>query len=202
MHSKKIYLSSLYLFLSVIPILGLTVISFFSFSSKGYVNAQEVQTDIVNQDVIEEPEVQVISAPLDKTIIYTQTGCPHCEKVEEFVKLNNLTENVLIKDIAKDKTAYEEFTKIYDNNSIAETDRYIPMTVISYNDPEKTNEIVNGDTPIIDLLISRYGVTDPIYEEASTFSIDTNILIVFGSVVAIIFIIYGIYFLVSRKNSK
>jgi len=76
------------------------------------------------------------------------------------------------------------------------------MIVIASTDPEKSDEIINGDTPIIDILISRYGITNPIYEEESSFSVDTNILIVFGLVVAIIFVIYGIYFLVSRKTRR
>jgi len=209
--------SLLYYICALIAIFSLSIVSFFGIANDRQVSAQEgqttqesvsdgevadVQIDNVNQETVNDEDVQLISAPAEKTVIYTQTGCPHCEKVEEFVKLNNLEGYILIKDIAKDKVAYDEFTQIYDKNNVAETDRYIPMIVIASTDPEKSDEIINGDTPIIDILISRYGITNPIYEEESSFSVDTNILIVFGSVVAIIFVIYGIYFLVSRKTGR
>jgi glutaredoxin-related protein len=54
----------------------------------------------------------------DSSTLYYGNGCPHCAKVEEYIKNNDLDIKIEQKEVYQNKQNAEEFNHICDKESI------------------------------------------------------------------------------------
>ncbi len=60
-------------------------------------------------------------------ILFYWNGCPHCAKVEDYIKSNNLNLNIEQKEVYQNKNNANEFNKICDKENISLMDRWVPF---------------------------------------------------------------------------
>ncbi|MBP8016446.1 cytochrome c biogenesis protein [Candidatus Gracilibacteria bacterium] len=60
-------------------------------------------------------------------ILFYGNGCPHCAKVEDYIKSNNLNLNIEQKEVYQNKNNANEFNKICDKENISLMDRGVPF---------------------------------------------------------------------------
>lgn len=88
-------------------------------------------------------------------VFFWGDGCSHCEKVEEYIKSNNIDNKIKInrKEVFKNKNNSQEFKETVNKNcpEIVGTDGIgVPVAF----DPI-TKKCYQGDTPIIDYLTEK-----------------------------------------------
>lgn len=126
-----------------------------------------------------------------KDIIYVSEGCPHCAKVEAFVEKNNLTDKIEFRDTAQDTAYSDELNQLFDKYGTAEEERGVPTY-------ENNDQIYSGDTPIIEQLITKYSIENPVYGE--TLGITDYIFIGFGGLILISVLGYSVYSSINKKK--
>lgn len=98
----------------------------------------------------------------EKPILFVRTGCIHCEKVEDFIKKNNLSEKVEIINVTDSNENAQKYNEYMDKAKIAESERVVPALFENSN-----NKPITGDTPIIKLLSEKNGIN---YKEEKNYS--------------------------------
>lgn len=89
-----------------------------------------------------------------RMVLYVQTGCNHCAKVEEFIEKHELTDEFTVIDILAEEGAAEEFTQRMDELNVPVDERGVPILV--YDE----DQWVGGDTPILEFLLDRYDIPE------------------------------------------
>ena len=116
-------------------------------------------------------------------ILYVQTGCTHCAKVEAFIEENGIGGNIPIRDVSVDEGASEEFTALLDSQNVPLDSRGVPLLV------HDGTEIISGDVPIIEYLRQTFDIP----EESLSFSTTDFVMLGAGGVVALGVVAYGVY---------
>lgn len=126
--------------------------------------------------------------------LYVRTGCSHCEKVEEFLLTNNLSDAVTIRDVSVDDGANIEYTQFMRDNNVPEVDQGVPFLV--YDD----GQWLSGDQPIIDWLAEKYGIT--VEEPIRALDTSDYLILGVGAVVVAVIVGYGIMNVINGKKRR
>ncbi len=81
-----------------------------------------------------------------KNILFYGEGCPHCKKVEDFIKKNQLNEKITSKEVYHNPQNANEFNQICEKENISLMNRGVPF-LYTEND-----ECIIGDKEIISYL--------------------------------------------------
>ena len=84
----------------------------------------------------------------NKGILYYGSGCPHCAKVESFLKENNLDKGIIKKEIYHNPENADEFNRLCDKEGISLLKRGVPFLFIE-------NKCFIGDQQIINYFKSK-----------------------------------------------
>lgn len=148
----------------------------------GSTNKQnEPNTDTLKQDVVEHPTY----------IIYVHADCPHCKQVEAYVAANNLQDYVIYKQLKNNDANMAELEALWKELGIDQTGW--PFLV---EQGDKSN-YVGGDTPIINLLATEFGLETTVDNSQETTIKSTSnsdkIFFTIGGLFVFGFIGYAIY---------
>lgn len=92
----------------------------------------------------------ILAKETNQILLFVGQGCPHCAKVEEYIKKNNLTEfvDIEIKEIYFNRKNAIEFNKICEEKGIPLHKRGVPLAIID-------DEVIIGDNLIINALENK-----------------------------------------------
>lgn len=137
--------------------------------------------------------INSVSAADTKYKLYIRQGCPHCAKVEAFLKDNNLEDKVqyieTLNNEANQKAMDEDFKKygVTDPNQIG-----VPFLVVD----DKTYYV--GDKPIIEFFAGKYNIDISKLDEYQSSSADI-LFLGFGGLAVIAIVGFGIYSSMKKK---
>lgn len=146
-------------------------------------NAQvdSTNTNTAEQTVVEHPTY----------VIYLHEDCPHCKKVEAYVAANNLQDNIIYKQLKNNDANMAELEALWEELGTDQTGW--PFLVEQGN---KSN-YVGGDTPIISLLATEFGLEVPVESSQETTTQSTSesdkVFFLIGGIFVVGFIGYAIY---------
>lgn len=70
---------------------------------------------------------QLVYAETDKAILFYGQGCPHCVKIEEYIRNNDLDLEIEKKEVYQNQENAKEFNNICDQEEISLMDRGVPL---------------------------------------------------------------------------
>ncbi len=103
----------------------------------------------------------VVKAKTQRLSLFVEKGCPHCAKVEEFIRKNNLEKEVEIKEIRFNNSNRQEFIRVVGECGIPLSQAGVPLLEI------KKGGCLVGDRDITRFLEKR-NIEEVAKEEATT----------------------------------
>lgn len=130
----------------------------------------------------------------DKYTIFVTAGCPHCAKVEAFIKKYGLEDKVDFKQTYNNEVNQKGLVEAGKKYNIPDNQLGVPFMVVD------DTTYYMGDQPIIDFFANKYNLDISDMTEYNT-SISDIIFLAIGGLVLFGILVYGVYSIFNKKNN-
>ncbi len=145
------------LFIVIVIVIGLAVYGIVRNNSKTETENENTNTAItnVNSNNAAVSFSDIKSTPNSDIILYVGDGCPHCTKVEEFIKTNKIDEKIAfeVKEVWKNTTNADDLNKTAEICKIPKNDLGVPLLL-----DKKASKCYVGQDEISSFLKTSAGI--------------------------------------------